>query len=264
MPISEKFCVRWNDFQENVNTAFRDWRKDYDFTDVTLACEDGHQVEAHRIILSASSPFFQKLLKRNKHAHPLIYMRGVTSENLIAIVDFLYYGEVGIFQENLDTFLSIAEELQLKGLDSKDEGESPAAQFENPLDANAGTQKKNETFEAKIITQNNIFIPQYYSKDLIKSSMALSLSMNEFSGDMNELDSKIDTMMGRGETMMSNGPNRMSKVYVCQVCGKEATRTNIKDHIEANHLEGITSPCSLCEKTFRSRGSLRHHMRNHK
>ena len=61
MPTSEKFCLKWNDFQENVNIAFRDLRKDCEFTDVTLACEDGHQVEAHKVILSASSPFFQNL-----------------------------------------------------------------------------------------------------------------------------------------------------------------------------------------------------------
>ena len=97
-------------------------RKDYDFTDVTLVCEDGHQVEAHRVILSASSPFFQKLLKRNKHANPLICMRGMKSEDLLVIVDFLYYEEVNIYQENLDTFLTIAKEFQLKGLNGTEGG----------------------------------------------------------------------------------------------------------------------------------------------
>ena len=102
MQTLEKFCLRWNDFQENVNNAFKDLRKDSDFTDVTLACEDGHQVEAHKVILAASSPFFQKLLRRNSHVHPLIYMRRITAENLLAIVDFLYYGEANICQNNLD------------------------------------------------------------------------------------------------------------------------------------------------------------------
>ena len=103
MSTSEKIYLKFN-----VNTAFRDLRKDIDFTDVTLACEDGHQFEAHKVILSASSPFFQNLLKRNKHAHPLIYMRGMKSEDLPAIVDFLYYGEANIYQEHLDSFLNTA------------------------------------------------------------------------------------------------------------------------------------------------------------
>ena len=71
------------------------------------------------MILAASSPFFQRLLGRNKHPHPLIYMRGMKSDDLLAIVDFLYRGEANVFQENLDSFLAIAEELQLKGLMGK-------------------------------------------------------------------------------------------------------------------------------------------------
>ena len=100
----------------NVSSAFGDLRQDKEFTDVILACEDGQQVEAHKVVLIASSPFFQKILKRNKHPHPLIYMRDVRPENLLAMVDFLYHGEANVSQENLDPFLVLAEELQLKGL----------------------------------------------------------------------------------------------------------------------------------------------------
>ena len=114
--MSEKLCLKWNDFQENVNTAFGRLREGTEFVDVTLACEDGQQVEVHKVILAASSPFFKKLLERNKHVHPLIYMRGLKSEDLLAIIDFLYCGEAYVFQENLDSFLSIAEELELHGL----------------------------------------------------------------------------------------------------------------------------------------------------
>ena len=117
--MSEKLCLQWNDFQDNIKNAFGNLREDNDFTDVTLACKDGQQVEAHKVILAASSPFFQKLLGRNKHPHPLIYVRGTKSEDLLAIVDFLYCGEANVFQENLDSFLVIAEELQLKGLMGK-------------------------------------------------------------------------------------------------------------------------------------------------
>ena len=71
--MSEKLCLKWNDFQENANTAFGSLREDAEFADVTLACEDGQQIEAHKVILAASSPFFQNLLNRNRHPQPLIY-----------------------------------------------------------------------------------------------------------------------------------------------------------------------------------------------
>ena len=114
--MSEKLCLQWNDFKDNALNAFGSLREDSDFADVTLVCEDGKQMETHKVILATSSPFFQNLLKKNKHPHPLIYMRGMKSEDLMAIVDFLYNGEAKIFHENLDSFLAIAEELQLKGL----------------------------------------------------------------------------------------------------------------------------------------------------
>jgi len=59
--MSEKLCLKWNDFQENVNAAFGNLREDNEFADVTLASEDGQQIEAHKVILAASSPFFQNL-----------------------------------------------------------------------------------------------------------------------------------------------------------------------------------------------------------
>ena len=108
---SEKLCLQWKDFRSNLNQAFTNLRKDIDFNDVTLACEDGSQVEAHKVVLAASSPIFQNLLKKNKHSHPLIYMRGVKHHDLLAIVDFLYCGEANVFQENLDSFLVIAGEI---------------------------------------------------------------------------------------------------------------------------------------------------------
>ena len=85
----EKLCLQWNDFRNNASSAFGELRDDRDFTDVTLVCEDGQQVEAHKVVLIASSPFFLNLLKRNKHPHPLVYMRGLKFENLLSLVDFL-------------------------------------------------------------------------------------------------------------------------------------------------------------------------------
>ena len=132
--FDDKLCLQWNDFRENVSSAFGDLREDKEFTDVTLACEDGQQVEAHKVVLIASSPFFLNILKRNKHSHPLIYMRGVKSENLMAMVDFFYHGEANVYQENLDSFLVLGEELQLKGLKgNQTEKEASSEVFSLPV-----------------------------------------------------------------------------------------------------------------------------------
>ena len=95
--------------------------------------------------------------------------------------------------------------------------------------------------------------------------MAVAQSKQEFSGNMQELDEQIESMMGRVDNLVKKGGKRngewiMSKAYSCQVCGKEGPRTNIKRHIEANHVEGIVIPCKLCEKTVKSRSALSQHI----
>ena len=109
MTSSKKFSLKQNDFQENINSAFSNLREDTDFTDVTLLTEDGKTFEAHRVILSASSPFFRNILKIRKHPNPLIYLKGFKEKNLNSLVDFMYYGVVDVYQNNLDDFLARAE-----------------------------------------------------------------------------------------------------------------------------------------------------------
>ena len=99
---SEKFCLKWNDFQQNIASSYKELRNNLDFSDVTLVCEDNQQFEAHRIILSACSPFFRNVLKKTKHSHPMIYMRGLKTKDIVAMVDFIYHGETNIYQEDLD------------------------------------------------------------------------------------------------------------------------------------------------------------------
>ena len=113
--MTEKFCLRWNDFEANISTALQELRDDKDFFDVTVACEDD-QLQAHKVILSACSPFFRAVLKRNPHPHPLLYLKGVNYRELVSILNFMYHGEVNIAQEELNSFLAVAEELQVKGL----------------------------------------------------------------------------------------------------------------------------------------------------
>ena len=87
-----------------------------DFSDVTLVSEDQKQILAHKVILASSSPFFMDLLRRNKHPHPFVYMKGIRFADLTAMIDFLYSGEANVLQDDLDAFLALAEELRLKGL----------------------------------------------------------------------------------------------------------------------------------------------------
>jgi len=134
---SEKFCLRWNDFEKNISGAFRELRDDKDFFDVTLACDD-EQMYAHKVILSACSSFFRNILRRNPHQHPLLYLKGVKYTDLQSVLNFMYHGEVNVAQEELNSFLAVAEDLQVKGLTQNNSGsfskksENKPTQQQNP------------------------------------------------------------------------------------------------------------------------------------
>ena len=270
--FDERLCLQWNDFKDNVSSAFGDLREDKEFTDVTLACEDGQQVEAHKVVLIASSPFFLNILKRNKHPHPLIYMKGVKSENLVAMVDFFYHGEANVFQENLDSFLAIAEELKLKGLSGQSSDD-----FMNTQDKSvesAMPQKKE-----KLNNPNRVPISAYeqpvrnglLSNELVDDTGSRALAVTgQFPTELLALDEKVKSMMTKSQNMIPNGKRAneaqaMTKAMICKVCQKEGRPCVIRDHIEANHLEGIVIHCNLCDKVLSSRSTLSlHKSRMHK
>jgi len=112
---SEKFCLRWNDFETNISLAFRELRNEKDFFDVMLACDD-EQIQAHKVILSACSPFFRNILRKHQHQNPLLYLKGVKYTDLQSVLNFMYHGEVNVAQEDLNSFLAVAEDLRVKGL----------------------------------------------------------------------------------------------------------------------------------------------------
>jgi len=147
MGSSEKFCLKWNDFEKNISGAFREIREDKDFFDVTLACDDD-QLQAHKVILSACSPFFRTILRRNKHDHPLLYLKGVKYADLVSVLNFMYHGEVNVAQEELNSFLAVAEDLKVKGL-TQNNGASDDTQ----------SQKSFEPQKSKPLIRNKIDNP---------------------------------------------------------------------------------------------------------
>ena len=99
--MSEKFSLKWNDYQLNWNRSLSEFRKTTDLSDVTLISDDKVKFSAHKIILSACSNMFKFIFKDNTHAHSLLYLSSVSSENLQLILDYMYNGEVNLFKEQL-------------------------------------------------------------------------------------------------------------------------------------------------------------------
>jgi len=147
------------------------------FFNVTLCCDDDSQVDAHKTILSACSPFFRSVLKRNPHQHPLLYLKGVKYKEMVAILDFMYMGEVNVAQDELNSFLAVAEDLRVKGLtqgnsessNSKTKSESKSSRVRDPSsqDSSQPPTKKSRPSNAPSVNSQT---PRQISKSPIAKS----------------------------------------------------------------------------------------------
>ena len=256
MDSSEKLRLQWNDFKENITSSFKELREDKEFSDVTLACQDGQQIEAHKIVLVSSSPFFMELLKKHKHPHPLVYMGGLKSEDLLAVVDFLYFGEAKVDQENLDSFLLLAEELRLKGLSGgvgagneslKEISETKGTHLEQEVGQQVRAPLPKPNFEERS--------PQGYF------DTTASVTNDKISVDLQDLDEQIRSMITRTDLSAGAGKGKLAS---CNVCGKEGPTMAMSRHVEAHHITGVSHACDLCGKISRSRNGLNtHKITNH-
>lgn len=111
----QQYSLRWNDFHSSILSSFRHLRDEEDFVDVTLAC-DSSSFSAHKVVLSACSPYFRRLLKANPCQHPIVILRDVASSDMESLLRFMYHGEVHVGQEQLAAFLKTAQMLQVRGL----------------------------------------------------------------------------------------------------------------------------------------------------
>ena len=250
---NEKFCLKWNDFQDVLKSSVGELRDDADFTDVTLACED-QSLKAHKVILSACSPLFKRLLKSHPHPQPLLYMRGMRATDLVAIVDFIYQGEANIFQENLENFLALAEELELKGLSGNTEEIVSEFPPQYPPPKQEHFQSKQSTFFGREKNRDRGLAPkvEHPGPGAIIPAQGQAIPMRPNS--MQSVHIEAATM-----AKINSLIEKRTDGYSCTNCDYTSKKvSHMKDHAE-KHIEGLEYPCDSCDKVLRSSNSLRVH-----
>ena len=243
---SEKFSLKWNDFQQTVVNSFKTLRKEEDFFNVTLVSDDEDHISAHKLVLSACSTFFKSILRKNETQHPIIYLSGIKSAKLQLIVDYIYQGEVQVYQEEIEEFLTVAKKLKIEGLMSSNHLDSKSDkrhESEQKYLEETNTEAQSfDSFEDIAVPKIEPQVPEL-PKPNQKEKIEFSFT------DVAELDQQILQMMQVADGKPS-----------CTVCGKtSSSRKDLKRHIET-HIEGLSFPCDECDKSFRSRHSLRTHM----
>ena len=148
-------------------------------------------------------------------------------------------------------FLTIAEELELKGLMGKTDENLENIVEERKCSKTAAAKEKG--WSSQKIPENK----RVFNRRAVESEIDKTVAVqNHAPIDLNDLEERVQSMM---EKSLNNYAHGKFKAHICKVCGKEGQGNDIKQHIEANHMEGMTFPCNLCEKTPRSRHALKLH-----
>ncbi|XP_017887043.1 protein tramtrack, alpha isoform isoform X1 [Ceratina calcarata] len=135
---SQRFCLRWNNHQSNLLSVFDQLLHDESFVDVTLAVE-GQLLRAHKMVLSACSPYFQALFVGHPDRHPIVILKDVPYVDMRSLLDFMYRGEVSVDQDRLTAFLRVAESLRIKGLTEVNEDKCDLPSITSSLLGNQNT-----------------------------------------------------------------------------------------------------------------------------
>ena len=199
-------------------------------------------------MLSACSEFFQETLKRSSklQSHTVLCLEGLSKQDLDNILNYMYNGEVNIYQEDLDRFLSVAQRLKLEGLlEGKQEKEDNGYQ--------RMPSQKPETIDPHSVTTKEL------DQKMQRKRMApkLERSNNIISLNTTQNDEVYATINENLEVL--DGGH-----FKCRLCGKDSlgmkrnARQNMKNHVET-HLEGLTYTCQHCGKEFRSTHTLNNH-----
>ena len=247
---SEKFSLKWNDYQSNWSQSISGLRNDTEMSDVTLISDDKVKIFAHKILLSSCSEVFKMILKESTHPSPLLYLGGISSVNLGFILDYIYHGEVNLYQEQLDGFLESAQKLEILGLlgDYKTEQDDSLIK-----DVPERVFKEEDSQENILVSMNDKAVKpkRQYTKTISNNS-----PLYDVTGMSNEeIGAKIQSMY-----------QKIDGVWVCNECGKRSSNysSDIRLHVET-HLDGLCYTCKICNRDFRSKNSLKTHKQtNHK
>ena len=275
--MSQTYHLHWEAFQSTLSCSFNTFRQDEDFFDVTLVSDDEVQVPAHKVMLAACSRLFKSILKQNPHSNPLLYLHGVDSKNLEYILDFVYQGEVQISQNSLNSFMRVAQILQVEGLLTDQTGPANLDETQDFCNEQEDTDAELLDFqkeETSVVTDEGNYGKRKDTQpkqtkpklerliDIKKEEKARSVSKQYYGTqqDIQETPSTaVITDMSKLNETISQMFDKENNLYICNSCGKVAkSREHIVKHVEI-HIEGLSYKCPSCEKTFKTRNSLQFH-----
>merc|ERR1712129_535618 len=238
----EKLSLSWKEYDVWTSKTFKELKDDKSYVDVTLAAGD-KQLKAHKIILSSCSSFFRRVFQSSDHQMTFIYLKGVASHHLEAILNFIYIGEAEISSNEVEQFLEAAEVLEIQGLVKTEcnEAAEKGAKSE-PTD--------NHQYE-RVLPEMKPFPSSTWWHDDTEASN--SLVIDEF---------KTEDELYNYDTGDITVPNFQTGLYQCDECGyTSARKDSVKNHKLVVH-QGIKFPCNKCSYQASYKSHLTRHIQS--
>ena len=225
----------WEEHHDKTKESWRLLFENNKFTDVTLVCGDQKTIEAHRLILSACSPVFAKILDQNTSAHPWIYLRGIDYEELKSIIEFIYLGASSLESSKVNEFFEIAADLEVSSI-TKSQESARTFTKEEVLKAVLKTECKNKVSTPLPPTLDEVTV------DDSDEEMGQAQFTSQQSSFMDDsfvdsygvpMDDDDDKPKWSPKEQKSKGRN---KCFSCNICNaKCASKGGVQLHIKLKH-----------------------------
>ena len=228
----EKYSLKWHTYSDHLKSMMKELMMNEDFSDITLVTEDKKQIKANISILSACSPVFKDILKKEKNSNQIMYLRGIQFSEMESIMQFIYLGEATFFEERMDEFIAVAKLLGIKEL-CKAEPKSNYEADDEPTPSDPVTSTEEMGEETDISDHFKMPDPQASHKRVVSVSGTLNCHKQSVHEGVK---------------------------YACDRCEQQfAHKIGLTRHIQSKH-EGIKYACDQCDKEFIEQNSLKRHI----
>ena len=288
----EKYSMTmtWKSYSDHLKSMMKEMMINNDLSDVTLVTEDKKHISANINILSACSPVFKEILKKDKNSSPIMYLRGIQYSEMDSIMHYIYLGEATFYAERMNEFLSVAKSLEIKELCNVESVSTSYPQVESSLcDQERPTEKLEDiTFISDEITEPEAqqksggVVDLNYDCDIAQDQDRQTEKLEDETEICDEITETEAQRRGRfvpvsskyeceqcdkifGDRTRLNCHKKSVHEVVKYFCGEcdyqTSSQSNLTRHNQGRH-EGVGHACDHCEYTAASKSTLNRHVQS--
>ena len=257
--IMQQFNFNWNAYNEHFKEMMLNLLQSNESSDVMLVCEDKTKFKAHKFVLNACSPVFQSIISDLPQRDPIIFLRGIQSQEIKSILQFMYLGQATFFHDRMNDFLNVAKSLEIKEISKDVDFDNTEQLQEKECEQNF---KTDDGHEIENISNSNNFVEDT-SNNVVEEEQ-INNKIRSYRNEANQYPcEKCDKHFTNRQNLYRHFKSaHMGVKYPCDDCEfKGTTRKDLERHIQSVH-NGIKFPCDLCEYKATQMSHLNKHKKN--